>query len=297
MEAIYSAEDGVIHIRDEELDLDLQEPFDATRCWPSLEASSAYSLEEISFPDGKMIERFLRKGGKRSGQCITYKKGTEELVSLSYYRDDLLHGPSHHYGAQGQLLALSYFVEGKKQGRAYQYYKNGALYCETRFKDHQPHGLQRYFFPSRAIKAQIPYKEGKLHGEIAQYFQNGQLFRRFYFEEHQRHGLEEQFNPNGDPVFMCHYHHDAPTGVSRVWHPGAILAEHYCYHDRPWRYDVDKYDEEGHQWFEGRYKSDSHYEEKIFSKSGRCTGHKIYARKDDQWVVAKVLIDDMLEGV
>ena len=297
MEMIYNLDDTHFQITDQALGLEFNEEYINQRCFPKFTADpQEYTLIERELGNG-VTERFLMKGRARWGQNVVIGSNGN-LQSETFYKENKLHGPSRHFCIERQqLLAQGWFVDGAQQGRNFQYFPDGLLYSETQYCDGQLQGLQTYYFPSGQVKASIPYCDGQLHGAVEQYFSNGALFRRVHFHNNMREGLEEQFGPDGKPAFMCYYSGDCPVKESKSWHSCGTLCEHFRYKDAAWRYDLDKFDEQGHQWLEGRFASDSHYEEKIFSKTGRLTEHKIYSRKNSQWSVSKVIMATAFDGV
>lgn len=297
METIYNSAGDYFQISDPELGIELHQDLVHARCFPQFTADpQLYQLEKRELSHGGH-ELFLLRGRYRSGQSVVVNQ-QGKLLSECYYRENRLHGPSRYFcGESGQLLAQGWFVEGVQQGRNHQYYPGGSLYSETLFLDGSLHGKQRYYYASGQLKALIPYEKGKLHGDMEQFFEDGTLFRRVQFHDNLRQGLEEQYGLDGKPAFMCHYNLDVPVHESKSWHSSGKLFEHYRYKDLPWRYDLDKYDENGKKWLEGLYRDDEHYEEKIYSQTGKLIEHKIYSRNEEQWKVQKVLLSSSLEGV
>ena len=43
------------------------------------------------------------------------------------------------------------------------YYRSGALRCETPYVDGKKHGIDKGYYETGALKWEVPYKNGKMH--------------------------------------------------------------------------------------------------------------------------------------
>ncbi|MFN9972560.1 MAG: toxin-antitoxin system YwqK family antitoxin, partial [Phycisphaerae bacterium] len=61
------------------------------------------------------------------------------------------------------------------------YYPNGALRSEGRYRDGFEDSLWHYYYETGAIQERTNYRRGKLHGQVLRYHPNGQLMVEGYF--------------------------------------------------------------------------------------------------------------------
>jgi antitoxin component YwqK of YwqJK toxin-antitoxin module len=73
------------------------------------------------------------------------------------------------------------------------YYKSGALWWETPYKNGQRHGILKGYHESGALMVETPYVDGKEHGIVKWYYPSGALRRESQYENGKMHGLEKDY--------------------------------------------------------------------------------------------------------
>jgi len=129
-------------------------------------------------------------GGRRSqtrGNVVREYYSTGVLKTETTVKDSLRHGPTRHYDMNGNLLSEVNYVENVKEGTVTNYYvpsgkpsstfeykqgikqgdelwlyETGEKYRVTPYVDGKINGVQRYYFQSGALMAEVPYRENRV---------------------------------------------------------------------------------------------------------------------------------------
>jgi antitoxin component YwqK of YwqJK toxin-antitoxin module len=221
----YAFEEGWLTLRDPECDLDIREEYRPSR---SLE------MKENDEPSDQPWE------GK-----VQWKDGQQRLKAEQYYRDNQLHGPSTFFGSEGQVLAQSWFIHGKRVGKTWQYDLEGRVSSLLRFKEGKLHGKQEYYFPNGFLKTLMHYVDGELEGEVQLYYPSGQLKRELHFSKGKLHGREQMWSDSRQLMLEAEYKNNLPCGQSRTWHANGKLAKEITFYDNPLNFDLYIWNEGG----------------------------------------------------
>ena len=128
------------------------------------------------------------------------------LLWQGYFVNALLHGPSKYYFANGNLSSLSWYVEGKKMGKAQFYSEEGHLLHEASYRHGKLQGSENYYYSNGALKAQLMYEDGLLDGMVSLYYPHGALQRTLSLKNGKRHGTDRSFDEKGKECFAFEYH-------------------------------------------------------------------------------------------
>lgn len=143
------------------------------------------------YENGKVKKASFIKGSFFHGQTLFFdEKG--ELLSLCFYYEDLLHGPSIFF-AKKKIISLSWFCFGKREGKTKRYYLGGKLYAEESYKDGLLHQEQKYYYKDKTVKSFLIYEHGKLK-KASLYYENGLIKR----EIDRKLNLDKIYNEKGD---------------------------------------------------------------------------------------------------
>ncbi|MGM0440503.1 MAG: toxin-antitoxin system YwqK family antitoxin [Chlamydiota bacterium] len=130
-------------------------------------------------------EYVVQKEGCFHGEYrLYYPQGT--IKATQYYCYDHLHGPSIFYGVDGEVLSHSWFVNGVRQGKVWQYYPSGALYCRQGYRDGELEGLQEYYYSDGTSKTIMHYHQGLLDGDTTLFDQHGVIKKAVVFDHGQK---------------------------------------------------------------------------------------------------------------
>lgn len=167
----------------------------------NLNVSKKYYADNFKAGNGRSVLYY-------SNGAVKYEK---------FYQDMKLHGPVTFYSEEKRILARSWWVEGKEQGKAFYYYPSGDAYGVERFRNGLRHGKQEYYYPNGGKKTVLEYSEGKLCGNVHLYYPNGKPKKEQTFDRGLRHGIERCWNNDGVLVLQAEYDHDRPVGTAKQW--------------------------------------------------------------------------------
>lgn len=197
------------------------------------------------------------------------------LQAEMFYDQGLLHGPSTWYSQEQKVLAQTWYVHGKKTGKAKFFYLSGNLASVQRFKAGVCDGLQEYWYEDNACKSVLPFKEGVLHGEVRLFWESGQIKRSAVYSQGVRHGWDRIWNPQGVLIDEGEFDQGKPKGVHQQWYANGKMKEELSYHT-PIRYDSKEWDDTGILMREGKYAPDLSYTERTFIEPSRVEVRKGY---------------------
>lgn len=206
----YSMEKDRLTIRDEQLQIEWEEPFKPL--------------------DSDKITEWYPNG---------------QLKMEIFYQEGQLHGPSRFYTDKGGLIAESWFIRGKKQGISRLFYPSGNLYAIERYKEGKLHLEQEYFFEKGTPYLVSHYAHGVLEGEVLIYHYEGNLWRELHYKQGQRDGVERLWNQDGVLLIECHYDNGIPIGTAHQWTQAGILEREVIIHQYPKDFDLQVWNPQG----------------------------------------------------
>ncbi len=115
---------------------------------------------------------------------------------------------------------------GRKQGYWKKTDSAGHLVYEGSFKDGEPVGTFRYFYPDGKIKTISTLSQNGTHALVVSYFQNGQKMASGTYLNEKRDSLWQFYSEkDGALVSEEYYKTGAKNGISRVFFSGGGVAE------------------------------------------------------------------------
>lgn len=131
--------------------------------------------------DGNGIMRFYDESSKMTKE-ISYKNsmkdGPYKLVENGIVRDDgnykenVYHGEWIEYYETGELYLKINYTEGKKNGKATYFFKDGTISQQGEFINDEQEGVWKSFDKNNNLKSETTFSKGKYHGE-AKFYANG----------------------------------------------------------------------------------------------------------------------------
>ena len=202
----YQLEDGQLTLCDEELGLDISEPFE---------------------PQWRGV---LRQG-------VQYEQT---------YKDGQLHGCSRAFSSAGVLLYEGWYLNGKREGKAIGFNLEGQVSAISRYRNGKKMGAQERYYPdSGQVRSVATYRDGQLDGAVCEYYPNGAVKRRLSFCQGKKEGQELMFNYDGQQLVEAHYCNGQAVG-SATYHDGAGRLMRRMTYDTPGHVDkVEVWDEAG----------------------------------------------------
>ncbi len=133
------------------------------------------------------------------GECEKDYFPDGALCCELYLKQDVLHGPSTYYDPTGQVLSVTWYVEGSKVGKVRRYFPNGKLYSLERFVEGKMHLAQEYYYLDGSLKTVISYHEGIFDGETKLFWPDGTLKRFVVFSKGEKKS-DTLYNEEGNLI-------------------------------------------------------------------------------------------------
>ena len=114
-----------------------------------------------------------------SGFKTTYKVGISKYTFYRLYKSQV------HY------------LNGKREGEAKFYYKNGNLIGKGNYKNDKKDGLWEFFASDGGKIVEVNYKNGLFDGIVTEYFENGQINTVSNYVQGKKEGEEKQYYMSG----------------------------------------------------------------------------------------------------
>lgn len=113
---------------------------------------------------GNYVSKESYKSGKKHGKCIDFYP----------------FNPRFDQG-RPQILEITFYQEGEKDGEYQRFYKNGKVLKEGKFSLGELEGKVTTYYPTGTKRTEIHYKHGLKHGYTMNYDGNGKLTSKQYF--------------------------------------------------------------------------------------------------------------------
>lgn len=97
---------------------------------------------------------------------IPYKNGRKNGKAMEFYET-------------GKLFQAIDYVNGKKHGFAKRYYETGSLYQETPYDSNRIHGIQKKYRQDGKLSAEMPYSKGNVCSGVKEYTLDGALKKKY----------------------------------------------------------------------------------------------------------------------
>ncbi len=116
--------------------------------------------------DGLVTETEEYKNDQLNGKKITYfieaqrEEGKLKVLTVSHYKDNLLHGEFKEFFSNGKLKRIGNFELGDKVGIWTDYNLNGQLVGKVRYKKGLPHGWAYAYDAKGTVIQETLYKNG-----------------------------------------------------------------------------------------------------------------------------------------
>jgi antitoxin component YwqK of YwqJK toxin-antitoxin module len=120
----------------------------------------------------------------------------EKVNEISYYKNDLLHGPFERKDSDGKIILKGSFVEGLKEGEWLESLDNGGM-VNLVFKNGKINGKIIYRDSlSRVVKEGF-YENDEPTGKWNEYDKNGQVLEEYNFKRGKLDGIMTSYNQRG----------------------------------------------------------------------------------------------------
>ncbi|MEG1498507.1 MAG: hypothetical protein RRX93_01690 [Bacteroidales bacterium] len=136
------------------------------------------------FTNGKLKFKVGYKNGKPEGICRQYDSITGKIVKGLIFKNGVIVGG-------GIIDENGYFQDDWKE-----YYPDGKLRCDGKYKKGQRYGLWRYYYPDGSIEQEGEYKNGKYDGRWIWYYPGGNIRLQQEYYRGQLDGESLEYDEN-----------------------------------------------------------------------------------------------------
>lgn len=116
-------------------------------------------------------------------------------------------------GEKKQLESSIEYINGKKNGIAEIYSKNGFIIVKGSFRGDERHGLWTFYYENSTVLQAVEfYESGLLQGKQSYYYSNGKLQRLVAYRNNLLHGEQLYYYPNGKIQCISHFENGERIG-------------------------------------------------------------------------------------
>jgi antitoxin component YwqK of YwqJK toxin-antitoxin module len=154
---------------------------------------------------------------------------------------------------------IAYFSDNhfEADGTYKEYYPNGQLFVEGRYKRGRQDGEWIYYFDNGKVNRKATYKEGKPDGPRDIFRADGSLASKRGFADGLRDGDWITYDAKGqNPTAEEHYVKGKANGVWKYWYPNGKQSVQVTYKDGKKHGTSTQWDDKGEKRFEGNFVDD-----------------------------------------
>lgn len=145
------------------------------------------------YANGKPKLKVGYKNGKPEGICREYDSLTGKVVRGTLFKDGEIVGG-------GIIDDNGYFQDDWKE-----YYADGTLCCQGKFKRGRKHGRWTYYYPDGKLEQEGDFSGGRYEGRWTWYYPDGSLRLQQEYHRGLPDGLTEEYDEKGVCIVRGHY--------------------------------------------------------------------------------------------
>ena len=152
---------------------------------------------------GELVEVINYNLGKKSGYTFRYEynnpqqPGKKSLISKELYINDKKEGKSWYYYKTGELKEVVNYTDGRREGYAKEFNKDSVVISLKQYKDNYlvsrerinreddtglKQGTHKTFYSNGTVKKEVNYLDGQFHGYYREFDENGRLVQTLRYE-------------------------------------------------------------------------------------------------------------------
>lgn len=210
------------------------------------------------YNEGQKYLTINYRNGKKEGEQIQY---TGREYTVTRWHEDTIKGSVLTYDTAGWLEKSIPYVDGKPNGMAKEYNKDGLVIVVTKYyhgvmsrserinrtdKNGNKQGSWKYFWDNGNLRLEASYLNNKKHGFFKYYDENGNFL---YVEKYTNDKLDEDaketkqldkrmaYHSNGQPSIIATYYNDKPEGIRREFDTAGKIVKGYVFEEGWLRYE------------------------------------------------------------
>ncbi len=168
-----------------------------------------------------------------NGDTVAVKKydNSGAIKLISNYKNNQKHGLyTEFYFDKKKKLEVTY-IDSKKEGNLHEWYKNGKLRSNLKYRGNKLHGEQTYFYETTStMRKKLFFKNGKREGKQVAWYENAKTMYVVYFKNDQLDGEAVIYHKNIDLMKMKGiYQEGYRNGDFTIWDDkgqGVFVAEY-----------------------------------------------------------------------
>ncbi len=135
---------------------------------------------------------------------VRWNDGAGNALQTGLVEDGKRVGNWVEYYSNGLVRSVTPYVNGKREGMAFELSNNGQLEKRIQYHNDQLHGEYREFRYT-SVKEERNYQNGKLEGLVKIYYDNGKIMEEGTYENGTRHGLSKWYDQDGNVTIEYEY--------------------------------------------------------------------------------------------
>jgi len=159
------------------------------------------------------------RNGLFNGQVLGYADNNGRPALIGYFKEGLREGEFRIYHT-GRLVTTMDFKKGKIHGRIRNYFENGNLRYEKKFKNNLREGLSKYYYDNGRISEMGEFKKGKREGTFWHWDETGTLEWEMVFKDGWEAEHNEQYEVksviSGDTILLANDKRVHLKGIEEV---------------------------------------------------------------------------------
>lgn len=155
---------------------------------------------------------------KKEGLKIVHYPGTDKIHQEIEMKNGKKNGYAKEYFKNGKLKCSQHYINDTLNDSSLTYHSNGQLLILQYFKNKLRHGCWKDFSPTGQLIKEINFKDGMLDGISTEYtYRTGRLQTKINFKNGAKDGYEEFYYPNGNPKSKILYKNGDQTKDMQEW--------------------------------------------------------------------------------
>lgn len=220
---------------------------------------------------GELVEVINYQLGKKSGYTYKYTynnpelPGRKTLISKELYVNDKKEGNSYYYYKTGELKEIVFFRNGKKEGYAKEFDRDSTVITLEQYQDDfmisrerinrtdaegRKQGTYKTFYEDGSVKKEVNYLDGELHGYFREYTEDGKLVQTLRYD---RGAVIEEIDEEAREIidFKRTYDEDGRLIFSGGYREGIPIGIHRFFDTTGTVINAHIYNEKGQKISEG----------------------------------------------
>ena len=167
--------------------------------------------------------------GTKNGEFIQYFTESEQINSISHFKNNLLEGEYILYYKNGAFNQKGMYKNGLKTGAWTSFRDNNQPSKYEQYQDGKNHGQYKEWFDNGNVSVMTNFHEGLIHSFYHSYYPNKQRKDSSTYNFGNLHGKMVSYYENGKKQKVGEYKNGSPIGDYKYWNQDGQLLQHFPY--------------------------------------------------------------------